>query len=68
MLSAATICSPVLLGEVESRIWALGAQKLRFMVGKEKTSAHEFYSWMRFDFDKDISISKLRPESPRRDK
>ena len=51
-----------LIEEVEKRIWALGAQKLRFMVGKENVSAQEFYTSVGFDFDKDISMSKLRPE------
>jgi ribosomal protein S18 acetylase RimI-like enzyme len=51
-----------LIEEVERRIWALGAQKLRFMVGKENTSAQEFYTSVGFDYDRDISMSKLRPE------
>ncbi len=51
-----------LIEEVERRIWALGAQKLRFMVGKENTSAQEFYMSVGFNYDRDISMSKLRPE------
>jgi ribosomal protein S18 acetylase RimI-like enzyme len=51
-----------LIEEVERRIWALGAQKLRFMVGKENKSAQEFYKSVGFNYDRDISMSKLRPE------
>lgn len=51
-----------LIEEVERRIWSLGAQKLRFMVGKENTSAQEFYMSVGFNYDRDISMSKLRPE------
>jgi ribosomal protein S18 acetylase RimI-like enzyme len=51
-----------LIQEVERRIWALGAQKLRFMVGKENTSAQEFYRSVGFDYDRDVSMSKLRPD------
>ncbi|HKP53082.1 MAG TPA: GNAT family N-acetyltransferase [Chloroflexia bacterium] len=51
-----------LIEEVERRIWALGAQKLRFMVGRENVSAQEFYKSVGFSHDKDISMSKLRPE------
>ncbi len=51
-----------LVKEVERRIWALGAQKLRFMVGKENTSAQEFYKTVGFEIDKDTSMSKLRPD------
>lgn len=51
-----------LIEEVERRIWALGAQKLRFMVGKENRSAQEFYRSVGFDFDRDVSMSKVRRE------
>jgi ribosomal protein S18 acetylase RimI-like enzyme len=51
-----------LIWEVERRLWALGAQKLRFMVGKENTSAQEFYRSVGFEHDRDVSMSKLRPD------
>lgn len=51
-----------LIREIERRIWALGAQKLRFMVGRDNVSAQEFYRSVGFTHDRDISMSKLRPE------
>lgn len=51
-----------LIREVERRIWALGAQKLRFMVERGNIGAQAFYKSVGFDFDKGISMSKLNPE------
>lgn len=52
-----------LLQEVERRLWALGARKIRFMVRKDNTEAQEFYKALGFEPDSGaVSMSKSRPE------
>ena|SRR5438105_111511 len=54
-----------LIREVERRIWALGARKLRFMVHKDNLSAQAFYRTLGFEADTfAISMSKVRPAGP----
>jgi ribosomal protein S18 acetylase RimI-like enzyme len=56
-----------LIREVEKRIWALGARKLRFMVHKDNLSAQAFYRTLGFELDSfAVSMSKVRPEEPPR--
>ena len=52
-----------LLREVERRLWAMGVQKVRFMVSKSNESAIAFYRTLGFGVDEHAySMSKTRPD------
>src|SRR5262245_16803806 len=51
-----------LMHEVEKRIWARGAQKIRFMVKSDNDQAVDFYRTLGFEVDTHaIAMSKTRP-------
>ncbi len=50
-----------LLREVEQRMWALGAKKVRLMVETDNTEAVNFYKTLGYNIDGNIPMSKLRP-------
>ena len=51
-----------LLREVERRLWAMGVQKVRFMVSKSNVQAITFYRTLGFEVDEhSYSMSKTRP-------
>ena len=52
-----------LLREVERRLWAMGVQKVRFMVSKSNESALAFYRTLGFQVDEHAySMSKSRTD------
>jgi ribosomal protein S18 acetylase RimI-like enzyme len=51
-----------LLREVERRLWALGAPKIRLLVGYNNLSAVAFYRSLGFEVDSATSMSKLPPD------
>ena len=51
-----------LLREAEHRLWAMGVQKVRFMVSKSNVQAIAFYRTLGFEVDEhSYSMSKTRP-------
>lgn len=51
-----------LLRELEKRLWAMGVQKVRFMVSKSNESALAFYLTLGFEVDEHAySMSKSHP-------
>ena len=50
-----------LLREIERRLWAIGVQKIRFMVSKSNEAAIAFYRTLGFEVDEHAySMSKAR--------